>query len=96
MVSDEAYLDMVDAINYYKGLSTWNLDYRFKEQLNEGMDYIIRYPHHFAIKYKGIRIYNLKGFPYQIHYLLEGNVVMIFGVFHGSSDPKSWENRLEK
>ena len=96
LVSEEAYLDMVDAINYYKNLSYRNLANRFKEQLKEGMDYITRYPRHFAIKYRGVRIYNLKKFPYQIHYLLEENVVMILGVFHGSSEPESWESRLKK
>ena len=96
LVSDEAYWDMVEAIDYYKSLSPGTLEDRFREQLKEGMDYITRYPQHFAIKYKGIRIYNLKRFPYQIHYLLEGEVVMVFGVFHGSSDPNSWENRLKR
>ncbi len=96
LVSEEAYLDMRDAINYYKRLSVRNLDNRFKERLKEGMDYITRYPRHFAIKYKGVRIYNLKKFPYQIHYLLGENVVMILGVFHGRSEPESWESRLEK
>jgi hypothetical protein len=53
LVSDEAYWDMVEAIDYYKSLSSGTLDNRFKEQLKEGMDYITRYPQHFSLKYKG-------------------------------------------
>ncbi|MDR2815840.1 MAG: hypothetical protein LBB62_03960 [Proteiniphilum sp.] len=52
LVSDEAYWDMAEAINYYKSLSPGTLVNLFKEQLKEGMDYITRYPQHFAIKYK--------------------------------------------
>ncbi len=89
LVSQEAYWDIVEAINYYKSLSVPFLVDRFRKQLKEGMDYITRYPLHLAIKYKNIRIYNLKKFPYKIHFMLDGKTVMIFGVFHGSSDPDS-------
>lgn len=33
---------------------------------------------------------------HQIHYLYEDDKVMLMGVFHGKSDPQSWEDRIIK
>ena len=94
LISDEAYWDIADAVDYYRHLLSENLENKFRAQLKVGFDYITENPEHFAIKYKGIRIYNLKTFPYQIHYLLEKENIFVFGVFHGKSNPNSWVKRL--
>jgi len=64
LISEEAYEDIVQAILYYRGLSSNDLENRFKQQLKGGIDYISLHPQHFAIKYRQIRIYNLRSFPY--------------------------------
>ncbi len=96
LVSDEAYWDIADAVDYYRHILADNLENRFREELKQGLNYITENPEHLAVKYKEIRIYNLKKFPYQIHFLLNQNSILVFGVFRGKSNPKSWEERLNK
>jgi hypothetical protein len=94
LISDEAFFDIEYALHYYAFLPVENLETRFWQQLKDGMDYITKHPKTLAVKYREIRIYNLPNFPYQIHYLLHEKTVSVVGVFHGSSDPNSWEERL--
>lgn len=95
LVSEEAYWDISDAIDYYKHVLSENLEYSFREELKRGFDYITENPEHLAIKYNEIRIYNLKKYPYQIHYLLNQKSVLVFGVFHGKTNPKNWIERIK-
>ncbi|HLS31515.1 MAG TPA: hypothetical protein VK021_11715 [Flavobacteriaceae bacterium] len=93
-ISEEAFFDIEEAVNNYRRIPVENLANKFKIRLAEGMKYITNYPLNLAVKYKGIRIFNLKGFPYQIHYLVIKLQVLVLGVFHEKSNPTSWENRL--
>lgn len=95
-ISEEALYDIEEARSYYFGTSVENLKRRFREQLIKGLQYISSNPLELALKYRNIRTYNLKIFPYQIHYLYEDDKVMLMGVFHGKSDPQSWEDRIIK
>jgi len=94
LISEEAFWDIEDAVKYYSEIPAENLDNRFLKQLKDGLNKITKKPLHYALKYKQIRIYNLKNFPYQIHFSVEENRILVLGVFHGKSDPKSWEERL--
>jgi plasmid stabilization system protein ParE len=94
LVSDEAYFDIEEALLYYTHLPSEKLEDRFLQQLNAGFDYIADFPLHLSVKYKEMRVYNLKGFPYQVHFMFVGSQVLVFGVFHEKSNPKSWEERL--
>ncbi|MGC4130568.1 MAG: type II toxin-antitoxin system RelE/ParE family toxin [Bergeyella sp.] len=93
LISEEAFWDIEDAVEYYSEISE-NLENRFLKQLKEGLSRITKYPLHYALKYKQIRICNFKNFPYQIHFSVEENRILVFGIFHGRSNPKSWEERL--
>lgn len=36
----------------------------------------------------------LRGFPYMIHYRIEGQAIGIYGVRHEKQEPLEWESRL--
>lgn len=93
LVSEEAFWDIKEAVGYYSRISE-NVANNFKEKLAEGLDYIVLNPLKISLKYKTIRTYNLHNFPYQIHFIFEEERVMVVGVFHGKSNPQSWEDRL--
>lgn len=93
LVSDEASWDIQDAYNYYAEIPYENLENRFLQNLEEGLNYIKLHPENLAVKHKEIRIYNLSKFPYQINFKIEENTLLVFGVFHGRSNPKSWIKR---
>lgn len=94
LISEEAFWDIKEAIGYYSQISE-SISEKFKEQLSKGLDYIVSNPLTITLKYKIVRSYNLRSFPYQIHFIYEEERVMIVGVFHGKSNPKSWEDRLD-
>lgn len=95
LISEEAFWDIKEAIEYYARISSENTANRFREQLEKALDYITLKPLSLALKYKMVRTFNLKRFPYQIHFIYKEEQVMVMGVFHAKSNPESWEDRLE-
>ncbi len=90
LLSDEAYYDILDAIEFYRILASPKIENKFREQL----DYISKNPLNLSVKYRNIRIYNLKNFPFQIHFLVIEDFIFVIGIFHGKSNPKSWIDRM--
>ncbi|PKP25855.1 MAG: hypothetical protein CVU03_05850 [Bacteroidetes bacterium HGW-Bacteroidetes-2] len=93
LLSDEASWDIKEAYDYYAEIPSENLETRFLQNLEEGLNYITINPKKLAVKYKQSRICNLTQFPYQIHFTIEKNTILVFGVFHGKRNPKSWTKR---
>ena len=96
LISEEAFCDIKDTIEYYSRVSSEKIVNKFRTQLEKGFDYITSRPLSLELKYKSIRTYQLKQFPYRIHFIYEEGRVMVMGVFHEKSSPKSWEDRLVK
>lgn len=94
LLSDEAYYDILDAIEFYRILASPKIENKFREQLKFGIDYISKNPLNLSVKYRNIRIYNLKNFPFQIHFLVMEDSIYVIGIFHGKSNPKSWIDRM--
>src|SRR5690606_21935433 len=94
LISDEAYWDIADAVDYYRHLVYESLENKDRTQLKAGFYYSTENTEHYAIIYKGIMIYHLKSLPYQIHFLLDKENILVFRVFHGKSNPNAWEKRL--
>jgi len=95
LLSDDSYRDIQEAYDYYTQIPYENLENRFLLNVEEGLNYIQVHPKKIAVKYREIRIYNLTQFPYQIHFKIEKNILLVFGVFHGKSNPKSWVKRIK-
>ena len=92
-LSDESRLDIIDAYSWYE-LQREGLGKDFELCLEAGLHELTRNPMVSQTKYKEIRIYYIRRFPYGIHYLVERNKISVFGIFHTSRNPNSWDERL--
>ncbi len=95
LISDESRLDIFEAFLWYESCRP-GLGEEFELCLEAGLEQVQRNPLIFQKRYKTLRIHFIRRFPYGIHYLLDGNDVKVFGVFHTSRDPKNWSKRLKK
>jgi toxin ParE1/3/4 len=60
------------------------------------IDNILRNPLTNQTKHKKLRSVNINRFPYQIIYLVEGNLITVTAFFHASRNPKIWKTRKIK
>lgn len=93
LISDESRLDIIEAYTWYD-IQSEGLGKDFERCLEVAFDALIRNPKVCPIRYSGIRIFYIQRYPFGIHYLIESNEIKIFGVFHTSRNPNSWENRI--
>jgi hypothetical protein len=94
LVSDESRLDILDAYSWYESLRN-GLGKDFELCLEAGFEFITREPLLCQIRYKKLRIHFIERFPYGIHYLVEGNSIKVFGIFHTSRNPARWHIRYK-
>ena len=68
----------------------------FKAEVDNEIDYIGKYPHHYQRKYKELRQSLVSRFPYAIFYLIEESQkrIIIFGLLHTSRDPEIVRKRI--
>jgi plasmid stabilization system protein ParE len=93
MISDESRMDILDAFSWYESRRT-GLGKDFELCLEAGFHRIQQDPQIFQKRYKSLHIYFIDRFPFGIHYLVEENLIKVFGVFHTSRDPRNWTTRL--
>jgi len=80
-LSNEAKVDIKDALDYYSDLSN-SLKDRFQNELTQSIEILFKNPLHYQIRYKNIRIIFTNVFPYAIHYIVENEYVYILKVLH--------------
>jgi toxin ParE1/3/4 len=93
LISDESRLDILESFSWYERCRP-GLGKEFEACLDAGFIKIQTTPLHFQKRYKQIRIHFIDRFPFGIHFLVDGDKVRVFGVFHTSRDPKNWTERL--
>lgn len=93
VISDEARLDILDSFLYYQQQQL-GLGAKFENELSKSFEVIIQNPHLFQIKYLDIRICFTQKFPFGIHYLIENNIIRVFGIYHTKRSPSNWFDRF--
>ena len=94
LLSDETRLDILESFLWYESHRE-GLSLDFELCLEAGLDQIKRDPLIYEIKYKSIRIHFIDRFSHGIHFLIDGNTIRVFGVFHTSRNPSNWIERLK-
>ena len=84
--------DIQHIVDYYEEHATYITD-RFLDNLYAEFELIKQAPKQFQIKYKNTRVRYVKGFPYGVHYNLNGQRIEVLAVLHTSRNPKIWEKR---
>jgi len=54
---------------------------------------VLRRNAYFELRYRDLRILNIKGFPYQLIYKISANEITIISFFHGHRDPEIWKGK---
>jgi plasmid stabilization system protein ParE len=85
-------VDVREAKQWYEQKSP-SLPKRFDKDLRATFKQLKLRPLSHAVRYKNVRIANLKVFPYAVHYIVKENTVLITAVFHSASNPENWIER---
>lgn len=91
IIEDRAIDDIQDVINYYD-LILAGLGLKFKNQAISEMRLLVFNPNKFRISYSDVRVFQLKKYPYLIHYRVSetSKTVNIVSIFHTSRNPNIW------
>lgn len=74
-------VDFNKAIEYYEKISSELAD-RFYNEFWNTIAYMKENPLHHQFRYRSIRIAHFNGFPYGIHFIIDGAVIRVFKVLH--------------
>lgn len=87
--------DLLNAKNWYRNQQN-GLDKRFSLEIRKTLNYIIKNPLQFQIKYNKTRTAFTEIFPYGVHYHFnaETGTITILGIFHTSVNPEKWSERM--
>jgi mRNA-degrading endonuclease RelE of RelBE toxin-antitoxin system len=88
----EARQDIRETIKWYEERLE-GLGDKFYRRVVDSLDIIKKYPTSYAVKYKNTRTYQVKKFPFLIHYYIDNNVIVVVGVIHTSRDPQIGKQR---
>lgn len=91
-VSDEAEEDIANAWDWYYKIQP-SLAEQFLLTVEFSFEKIKSSPYLFAKKHKNIRSASIKKFPFAVLYIVNGNDIEIFSVFHHKRNPKIWKQR---
>lgn len=86
--------DIINAVDYYKKISP-KLAKQFLFRIREAKIAIKRSPLAFEIKYKDVRTFMLKQFPFHIHYIINDNQrqIIILAIIHAHRNPTDYSIR---
>lgn len=92
VVRPEAEAEIAEAYQWYEDQSV-GLGLEFLRALDASLSAIQRFPASYAVVHKEIRRAVLRRFPYSVYYLYENDTIAVIACFHGSRDPKQWQDR---
>ncbi len=95
LLSQEAEWDIYESFHWYE-MQKSSLGDSFEKAINDGLNAISQNPNICQLKYKKLRIFFTKDFPFGIHYFIDKKELKVIAVFHTSKDPSSWDERIKK
>ena len=87
--------DVLNAKDWYKSQQK-GLEKRFASEVKITLNYLIKNPLLFQVKYKTVRVAFTEVFPFGVHYNLneETKTITVLGILHTSLSPSKWLKRL--
>jgi toxin ParE1/3/4 len=67
---------------------------KFTAAVREVLTRIGETPEFYAVVFEEVREAPIAKFPYCVYYRIDGERILILGVFHTSRDPAVWQNRV--
>ncbi|MBK6275311.1 MAG: type II toxin-antitoxin system RelE/ParE family toxin [Chitinophagales bacterium] len=93
-IIEEAENDVFEIIKWYNEQQE-NLGFEFYEVLLMMYDEICVQPLHFKFIFKQFRKTTTLHFPYNIFFRIDGDKIIVVGVFHQKRKPSLWRKRLK-
>lgn len=87
-----AELDLEQAVEWYEAEKE-KLGEEFLFEFRDAVRVVSGNPLGFRNRYKRIRAFGLKRFPYNIYYIFENNTLYILAIIHQKRNPKTWKKR---
>ncbi len=79
--AEDSLKDFEKGNRYYENNSK-ELANKFHHSFLEKINEIEKNPLHFQIRYRNIRIANMKQFPFSIHFIIDNKIIFVFKVLH--------------
>lgn len=89
---DEAIEDLTVAASWYERQLP-GLGYEFLDTTLAFLESIPENPHQYPIIHKEVRRALLPRFPFGIYYTVKKRFILVYGVMHGSRNPRQWQDR---
>lgn len=87
-----AITDIRQAAEWYEEQSV-GLGKRFKSEVKKQVNALAGSAFHHAVGYDDVRCLKIPKFPFNIHYTISNNEVIIFAVIHTSRNPEIWNTK---
>jgi len=91
VIKTDAELEILEAVVWYDSKRP-GLGNELILCLESGLEILKRNPY-FEIRHNQNRILNIKRFPYQVVYYVEGNTIYVTSFFHANRDPEIWQSK---
>jgi plasmid stabilization system protein ParE len=92
IILGEAEQEFTESIAYYESKEP-GLGWRFRNEVVDTVDRIVRHPELPRLRPKGYRRVNLRAFPHYIAYVIRGDTIWIVPIAHGYRRPEFWIDR---
>ncbi len=89
----EAEADLEEAFRWYEQQRN-GLGREFLLAIDDVLQGVTENPSLHPLVYRNIRRAFSRRFPYGVFYLIDGDLVVVLGVFHASRDPSLWRDRI--
>lgn len=93
VIRPAAHADLQAAYDWYEK-KRQGLGSEFLDCVDETLERIRQWPDIGFTIYKSLRRARVRRFPYGVFYLIEGQAIVVVGVFHGRQAPRRWKSRL--
>lgn len=91
----EAEEEFAESVFYYESKEV-GLGLRFRDEVVEAVQRILRNPELARLRPKGYRRVNLRVFPHYVAYVIRENTIWIVAIAHGFRRPEFWIDRVSE
>lgn len=92
VVRPEAEADALEAFQWYN-VQVRGLGQEFLTEIDHALESILAHPEANRKIYREYRRGLVRRFPYSIFYSIQGERVVVFGIFHAARNPRVWRRR---
>lgn len=89
----EAEADIAGGYRWYRARAA-RLASDFLDELGRALSAVSDHPGAHPSLHKKVRRALVRRFPYAIFYIVEGDEVVVLGIFHQARDPRRWRRRI--